>query len=194
MSRVKLVVRSVNPPKKVGTSGAEVLEFQAVEAGKEGGIALKYGAWSKALYPMILDGATIDAEVEVKVSEKVDATGNPYQNRRVTQIYVDGQAVKTGGGGFGGKGFTPKDTESIERQNVYKGLCELMAAGKLPDSWNDLLEPAHLYALSRLTVTKAVTPTTTESTTVRQAVTSGKEPLDDFDIMTSETPTGIAEI
>ncbi len=118
--RKKLTIVKLLEKRKVGE--AEVQEFTAVvgEPGKDNPSA-KYGVWVRSLDEYIKPDATIDCDVVVKTSEKLDPDGNPYQNRKVTQIYMDGQPVGIAKKQFGG-GFSQQDSpekrRSIERQTA----------------------------------------------------------------------------
>jgi hypothetical protein len=130
MPRVKLTITEVKEPRSVGQ--AEVLDFMATG---EGNKALKYGVWSKSLYEYIKSGAVIDAEVVTKESDKTDDNGNHYVNRKVTNIYVNGEAaVKKGGfGGGGGYKDSPETRISIENMSCMKGIFDLRIANALTD-------------------------------------------------------------
>jgi hypothetical protein len=126
--RMKLTITEVKEPRPVGQT--EVLDCMATGPDNK---TLKYGAWDKAFYPFIKQGAVLDVEVETKTSEKTDGDGNHYVNRKIVQIYIDGKPVKQqrdgfkGGGGYHGK--TPEETASIERQTAVKVAADLALGG-----------------------------------------------------------------
>ncbi len=130
--RKKLVIVKLLERRKVGE--AEVQEFSAKVEGEEA--TGKHGVWSRALDEYIKVDSTIDCDVVTKKSDKTDSEGNPYWNRKVTQIYIDGKPVaekKQFGGGY----QRPDNTASIESQTAAKIVAELMVAGKLAE--NDAL-------------------------------------------------------
>ncbi len=129
MSRTKLYIVEVKePPRPVGQT--EVLDFMAHTG--EGSKTLKYGVWSKSLYEYIKKDAVIECDVVVKESEKTDDNGQHYINRKVTMIYVNGEAVKKSGGG---RGISPEERVSIERQTCLKCSCEVAK----PEDSTDLI-------------------------------------------------------
>lgn len=136
--RKKLTIVKVFEPRQVqGQKGPfEVLEFTATGEGTtESG---KYSVSSKAMIEQIKVAAMIDCDVVVKASDKLDPDGNPYQNRKVTQIYIDGEPVKQPFSKVGYQRFD--NTPSIEAQTAIKEIGECWRAGKLNDK-------EHLVAL-----------------------------------------------
>ncbi len=130
--RKKLIIVKVFEPRQVQrqTGTFEVLEFTAtIEGATESG---KYSVSSKYLIEQIKVGAVIDCDVAVKASDKLDPDGNPYQNRKVTQIYVDGKPVKEAKQ-FGGGYQRLDNTVSIEAQVAVKEIGECWRSGKLKD-------------------------------------------------------------
>ncbi len=128
--RKKLHITAVKEKRTVGN--AEVLDFIAKIEGEES--AVKYGAWSKALYDYIKADTVIVADVEVKKSEKVDPDGNPYINRKITQVYVDGNGVVTEKKGtFLPRGETPEKLRSYALSYAKDLAVPIVAAtGQFP--------------------------------------------------------------
>ncbi len=125
--RKKLTIVKVLERRKVGE--AEVLEFTAHIEGEEGNA--KHGVWSRPLDQYIEESAVIDCDVVTKKSEKVDPDGNPYWNRKVTQIYIDGKPVSEKKEWKGGYRERPDNSASIESQVAAKIVAELIIAGKV---------------------------------------------------------------
>jgi hypothetical protein len=135
--RLKLKVLQVRPARQVGQ--AEVLEFTAVGEDKK---TWMYGAWSRALYEYIKEDAVIDVDVEVKVSDRTNGGGEHYVNRKIVQLYVNGQPVikKPSGRAYG---KSPEEIKSIEAQVAVKAITDLEIANKtlrpelltLRDTW-----------------------------------------------------------
>ncbi len=123
--RMKLKVLQVRQARQVGQ--AEVLEFTAI--GEDNKTWL-YGAWSKPLYEYIQKDAVIDVEVEVKVSDRTNGGGEHYVNRKILQLYQNGQPVikKQSGGRSYGK--SPEEIKSIEAQVAVKAITEMEIAGR----------------------------------------------------------------
>ncbi len=110
----------------------EVMDFTAALQGEAE--AVKYFVTFKALQEYIKDGAIIDCDVDVKPSGKTDPDGQPYHNRKVTQIYVNGQPV-SGAKKFGGfQKDSPEQRASIEAQTAIKEIGECWRSGKFQDT------------------------------------------------------------
>ncbi len=130
--RKKLIIVKLLEKRKVGD--AEVQEFTAKIEGEEA--TGKHGVWSKVLYEYIKEGITLDCHVVTKKSEKPDPDGNPYWNRKVTQIYVDDKAVATKGQGGG---FQSKSIEVVREELRAKARnTALMQAVELAKVWTRL--------------------------------------------------------
>jgi hypothetical protein len=147
LSKVELTILEVKEPIKVGDKGFEKLQFKARNAeGKEG----NFFTFTKNLFDSIKEGKEIQADVEVTTTQQDDRT---YINRKVTQVYIDGKPVSEkkewqGKQGFGGHSI--EERGSIEAQTAFKGVIELMVAGKvlLTDSLGRL---AYNWATKHLT-------------------------------------------
>ena len=171
--RVKLTIGEVKPKRTgTGTRGPfEAMDFMALTPA---GAALKYGIFNKKeLFPFIVQGAVIDAEVIDKPSGNYDQEGNEFINHNVMNIYTDGKPVvqpRQQGGGYQQR---PDNSASIERQTAFKGVIELMV-GKVISLDTPLAQKAMLWALSRLS-DGAVTPTATIPVTAPPASKTTKE-------------------
>jgi hypothetical protein len=136
--RSKLTILEVKDPRPVGQ--AELLPFIAAGPDQK---ALQYGCWTKTLYEYIKKGAVIDADIETKVSDKVDPNGVNYVSRRVVQLYADGGTVLKKQLIGRSYGKTPEERLSIEAQTAIKAITDLEVAGKtvrpeliaLRDNW-----------------------------------------------------------
>jgi hypothetical protein len=137
--RRKIKIVSVGSWRPAGKG--EVLEF----AGDD---RVNYETWSKELAEYIKVGAEIDASVDF--SEKVSGDKTYYHNT-VTQIFVDGQPVRSKGRNFGQD--SPEKMASIENQKRADLICQLWIAGKIVD--NDPLVVKAKAWLSLLGITPA---------------------------------------
>ncbi len=124
--RKKLTIVKLLEKRRVGD--AEVQEFTAKVEGEDA--TGKHGVWSKALYEYIKESTTIDCDVVTKKSDKNDPDGNPYWNRRVSQIYVDGKPAIDSSKR---SGYPQKDSASIEAQVAIKEIGECWRVGKFAD-------------------------------------------------------------
>ena len=134
--RKKLTIVTLLEKRKVGE--AEVQEFTAKVEGEEA--TGKHGVWSKVLYEYIKEGATLDCDVVTKKSEKSDPDGNPYWNRKISQIYIDGKPIAQSSSkqGWQPRQDNPEQRRSIERQVAAKLALEFSPQptllGKLCDA------------------------------------------------------------
>jgi len=125
MAKIKLAITRVKEVQKVGDKGAEKLAFKAKDfEGKE----LWYFTFVKSLFSAIKTNQEIEADVEITNRE---VYGNIFTDRKVTQLYVGGEAVAKGQPskqGFQGYRDSPESRASIELQTAFKGVVELMVA------------------------------------------------------------------
>ena len=121
--RVKLDILEVKETQKVGDKGAQKLSFQASD--KANGREYQYFTFSSRLFPLIQKGKTLEVDVDVSTHEY---GGNQYIDRKVVQVYVDGQPFSRPSFGQPSQAFQ-KDTASIQTQTAFKGVIELMVAG-----------------------------------------------------------------
>lgn len=142
--KIKLTVTEVSQPKPVGDKGARKLEFKAKNPeGKE----LPYFTFSTRLFDYIKTGANMEVDVDIAQREYPTGSGNVYTDRKVTQLYENGQPV--GGQRQGGFSPRPDNTASIEAQTAAKIGGELLVAGTIKST--DALGKATIdWCLSRL--------------------------------------------
>lgn len=117
--RIKLTVKETSEPREVGSKGAKKLQFKASGPdGKE----LTYFTFSTRLFEYIRNGETIDCDIDTTTR---DHEGNTYTDRKLVQIYENGQPVMVQQQGGWGK---PDNTASIESQTAAKIAGELLVA------------------------------------------------------------------
>ena len=148
--RQKLTISHVGEPQAVGDKGAQKVTLKAKgEDGKE----LQYYTFSKSLVPFLKIGETVEALVTVSQREVGDAI---YTDRKITEIYIDGQPVSSKGQG-GKPGFQPyqqrigdpAERASIEAQVAVKAVTELLVA-KVVDLNHPWAKAAVEWAIARL--------------------------------------------
>lgn len=132
-SRLKLTITEVGARQSVGDKGAVKLLFyaRATEAAK----ALPYFTFSSRLFETIEGGKGKEIDCDVNVSQRTwdrDGDIQIFTDRKVTQIYVDGQPL--GGKRFGG-GYqdSPEKMASIENQKRADITAQLWIAGKFDE-------------------------------------------------------------
>jgi hypothetical protein len=128
--RLKLTITEVKDRQPVGEKGAVKLAFKAKEG--EEGKELPYFTFSTRLFETIEKGGEIDCDVNISKREWTTDDGEPmtFTDRKVTQIYIDGQPV---GGRRGGYGDSPETRASIEAQKRADIIAQLWIAGKIKD-------------------------------------------------------------
>lgn len=127
IERKILTITQLKEVERVGERQIEKLSFKAkAEADKE----LWYFTFRTSLFDVIKEGATINADVEISSREY---EGNTYTDRRVVQIYVDGQPLGAKGRGSSWGGKSPQEIASIESQVAAKLIIELRIAGIIED-------------------------------------------------------------
>jgi len=126
--RIKLIITEVGEVQKVGDKQLPKLSFKAKNSeGKE----LSYFTFNQKLFPSIVKDTTIEADIEATPWQSGDNSGI---NRKVVQIYVNGQAIVESKGQGGGKqwGKSPEqlatERASIESQTAFNGVIELLVA------------------------------------------------------------------
>ncbi len=126
LSHQPIVIKTAGKPVSFGSSGGQKLSFVSVDK--------PYICFAPALFPDIIPGNTIDADVEVSVSGE-------YTNNIVTQIYRDGKPLvvkKATGYPPRPSGHTPEERASIENQVRAKIIAELWI-GKAIDEKHSLV-------------------------------------------------------
>lgn len=94
--------------------------------------------WSEKLTEYIIPGGDIICDRDNWETVSGD---NTYKNHKITQIYVDDKPVyekKSWSGGGGGYQDSPEKRHSIEQQNAFTGLIQLICAGKCPEDLEKL--------------------------------------------------------
>jgi hypothetical protein len=115
--RKTLTITQVEEIKKVGDNQIPKLSFKAKDGDKE----LTYFTFKPRFFDLIKEGQTINADVETE--QRGD-----YINRRVVQIYVDGQPVSVKGGY---RGKSPEELEQQGRVMVLSYAKDLAVADKI---------------------------------------------------------------
>lgn len=168
VERKKLTVLDMKELKSIGDKGTLKLEFKAKgEDGKE----LWYFTFSKRFFEHIKKDVTLDAEVDTSTRE---SGGNTYTDRKVTNIFVDGQPIGGQKGSFGGGYNRPDNTASIESQTAAKIGAELLVA-KIITPTDPLGKATISWALSRLSGGPATKPEN-QSPPVKQEPAPAKAP------------------
>ena len=130
-NRYKLTVTTIDPQKPVGDKGAVKLPFKAKDQdGKE----LAYFTFSKALFDFIKPEAVIDTDIEITTRETETAT---YTDRKLVQIYRDGQPVSQKKQWQGSGHNSPEQRKSIEGQVCLKELGEMIR-------WTQMVSPQRI--------------------------------------------------
>lgn len=122
--RRNLTITHVEEVKKVGDRQIPKLPFKA----KDGDTELAYFTFRSSLFEAIKVGQTINADVETS-SRVYD--GNTYTDRRVVQVYIDGQPIG-GKGQQGYRGKSPEELEQSARSQVLSYAKDLAVADKIP--------------------------------------------------------------
>jgi hypothetical protein len=101
--RKNLTITQVEEIKRVGDKQIPKLSFRAREGDSE--LAAIYFTFKSSLFPLIKEGQTINADVEIEQKGE-------YTNRKIVQIYVGGQPVSVKSG-YHGK--SPEELELSAR-------------------------------------------------------------------------------
>ncbi len=105
-----LTITWVGEVKEVGQKGTKKLPFKGKDAE---GHELQYFTFRDTLFPSIVTGKTV--EIEFQESHR-EHEGNTYVDRKVSQIFVDGQPIAKSG--FGGKSWG-QSPETIELRHKH---------------------------------------------------------------------------
>jgi len=152
--------------RKDGKGEWQKLSFKA----KDGDGEHWFDSFSTRLFPNIVVGNTIEADVNISQREY---DGNTYTDRKVTQIYVDGQPVgQKSGGGWRGK--SPEELELSRKSYALSYAKDLCVADKI--KLMDITKQAQVFERwmaddARTTVeptSTAVKPTVPEKGTIAQ--------------------------
>jgi hypothetical protein len=122
--RKSLTITQVKEIQKVGNRQIPKLSFTAKDGDKE----LSYFTFKTSLFDSIKEGQIINADVETSTREY---DGNTYTDRRIVQIYVDGQPVMSKGTGFY-KGKSPEELELSAKSYALSYAKDLAVAGLIP--------------------------------------------------------------
>jgi hypothetical protein len=122
--RKNLTITHVEEIKKVGDKQIPKLPFKA----KDGDSELSYFTFRSSLFDAIKVGQTINVDVET--STRV-WDGQTYTDRRVVQVYVDGQPIG-GKGQQGYRGRSPEELEQTARTMSLSYAKDLAVADKIP--------------------------------------------------------------
>lgn len=126
--RTTLEVTEVKERQPVGEKGAVKLEFKAKVDDKE----LKFFTFSSRLFEAIEAKGIIEADVITTTREGTgDYEGTTFTDRKVTQIYKDGQPISQKA--FSRYQESPERIASIEAQKRADIIAQLWMAGKLKD-------------------------------------------------------------
>lgn len=123
--RLTLTITEVKERQPIGEKGAVKLNFKA--KGEDGDKEFWYFTFSQRLFETIEQGKGRELECDVNISTR-EWDGNTYTDRKVFQIYMDGQPV--GGRRPGGYQDSPEKIVSIESQKRADIIAQLWIAGK----------------------------------------------------------------
>ena len=129
IERKKLTIKGLEQIQTFGQDGQK-LPFSAEADGKE----LMYVTYSKRLFSHIKPNTTIEADVE---TVQRDTKSGTFIDRKITQIYKDGQPIAPQGQRQGGYRKSPEELKqeaeikqrerrSIEEQVAIKSVTELL--------------------------------------------------------------------
>jgi len=129
--RKNLTITQVSEIQKVGDKQIPKLSFKA----KDGDNELSYFTFKSSLFDSIKEGQTINADVETEQRGE-------YTNRRIVQIYVDGQPLVSKGAGRS-YGKSPEELEQQARLMILAYSKDLAVAGLIP--LNDIPKTADWF-------------------------------------------------
>jgi len=119
--RKTLTITEVNEIQKVGDKQIPKLSFKA--RGNEAEEAISYFTFKSSLFDYIKTGQTITADVETEQRGE-------YTNRRIVQVYKDGQPVVSKGQGRS-YGKSPEELEQQARLMILAYAKDLAVADKI---------------------------------------------------------------
>jgi len=122
--RKTLSITQVNEIQKVGDKQIPKLSFKANDGDKE----LTYFTFKSSLFEFIKEGQEINADVETSSREW---DGQTYTDRRIVQVYVDGQPI-VGKRGDGYRGKSPEELEQQARLMILAYAKDLAVAQIIP--------------------------------------------------------------
>ena len=118
--RKTLTIKEVKEIERVGSNQIPKLSFKAKDGDKE----YWYQTFRSSLFEVIKVGQTISADVEIKTREW---DGQEYTDRRITQIYIDGQPV--GGKKSQYRGKSPEELELSARAYALAYAKDMAVGG-----------------------------------------------------------------
>jgi len=161
--RKNLTITEVNEIQKVGDKQIPKLSFKA--RGNEAEEAISYFTFKSSLFDYIKIGQTITADIETEQRGE-------YTNRRIVQVYKDGQGVVSKGQGRS-YGKSPEELEQQARLMILAYSKDLVVADKI--SLEGMLKEAdRMYTWLKMT-DKIVAPPIVES---KEAKTSALIDMD----------------
>jgi len=119
--RKNLTITEVNEIQKVGDKQIPKLSFKA--RGNEAEEAISYFTFKSSLFDYIKIGQTITADIETEQRGE-------YTNRRIVQVYKDGQGVVSKGQGRS-YGKSPEELEQQARLMILAYSKDLVVADKI---------------------------------------------------------------
>ncbi len=131
------------------------------EGGADGVVEYDYHTFSGRVADALVVGSVADCDYDV-----TESADGQFINRKIKQVYTDGQGVVGGGGQKGGRSYgkSPEEIASIERQVAFKGAIELASSGKI-EVGGIISQSANFMAFLKSKVTPPLataTPTLTE--------------------------------
>jgi len=148
--RKNLTITQVNEIQKVGDKQVPKLSFRAREGDSE--LAAIYFTFKTSLFELIKEGQTINADIETEIR-------GDYTNRKVVQIYIDGQPVSSKGTQYRGK--SPEELEQQARLMILAYAKDLAVADKIP--LEDIPKTADWFYTWLKVNDKVVSPTMTRA-------------------------------
>lgn len=164
--RMKLEIIEVKERQPIGDRGAVKLSFKAKIEDKE----LWFFTFSTRLFETIEAGKGQTLEVDVVISTR-EYDGNTYIDRKVTQIYKDGQpiAVSSGGRQYG---KSPEELQ-LSRRSFALSYAKDLAVAKLIEVKDILTKAENYYRwMGEGTISTALK--TTPKDTVKKTTTAVK--------------------
>jgi hypothetical protein len=116
--RKNLTITQVEEIKKVGDKQIPKLSFKAKDGDKE----LTYFTFKSSLFEQIKEGQTINADIETEQKGE-------YTNRKIVQVYVDGQSVSSKKQGYYGK--SPEELDLSARAYALSYAKDLAVGDKI---------------------------------------------------------------
>ncbi len=145
--RDTLTILEAKEPQKIGDKGAQKL---VIKAKNKEGKDLQYFTFSNRLFSYLTQDAVIECDIDISTREYENQT---YTDRKITQIYKDGQPVERKGGGGN---FNNRDA-SIEQQVAAYIVTDLWKSSLLTKD-DPLVKKMLVWIDKRLSTDKAPEP------------------------------------